>query len=233
MYEAFARLSPSNRLQSGLKPGMIPPMRAFLDEKPIAIPGGTGSVAAAIAAARAAAAASGRVIVDVQVDGERLDEEAIDAPSTLPAGDIELKCVSADPRQLVAESFADVSRALDGARPVQREAAEALQTGKLDAAFEALAGVLEVWEAVHRVTDQGPALLGLTLASLAHNDRVQNELNDLTATLQQVKEAVAAHDWSTLADLLSHELDTAANRWARLLLTFAERAKTATPGEGV
>ncbi|MDP1661580.1 MAG: hypothetical protein Q8L55_06650 [Phycisphaerales bacterium] len=203
-------------------------MRAFLDGRSIDVP--DGSVATAIATARAAAGASGRIVVDILVDGERLDDEALDAPSTLPAGDIELKCISADPRQLVAESFTDVANALANARPVQREAAEALQTGKLDAAFESLTGVLEVWDAVHRVTDQGPALLGVPLAALAagssgERQGVQAELALLSDTLQQVKDAVATQDWSTLADLLSHELDGAADRWSKLLLALAQRAK--------
>ena len=209
-------------------------MRAFLDEKSLELssaPGG-GSVAAAIAAARAAAAARGRIVIDVLVNGERLDEEALETPSILPAGDIELKCVSADPGQLVAESFADVSRAIDDARPVQREAADALQTGKLDAAFDRLAGVLEVWDAVHRVTDQGPALLGIPLAKLAATQRVEQELADLSATLQQVKDAVTGQDWSTLADLLTHELDASADRWSRLLLALAQRAKENSGGGG-
>lgn len=207
-------------------------MRAFLDDTSISIPGGPGgSVAGAIAAARAAANANGRVIVDVLVDGERLDEEALESPSTLPAGDIELKCVSANPRQLVAESFADVARAVNDARPVQREAAEALQTGKLDAAFENIAAVLEVWDAVHRVTEQGPALLGVPLSSFgAASDTaggsrsVESELAALSATLNQVKDAVGTQDWSTLADLFTHELDESAQRWSRLLLTFAKHA---------
>lgn len=209
---------------------MIPPMRAFLDEQSIDVP--DGSIATAIATARAAAGANGRIVVDVLVDGERLDDEALDSPSALPAGDIELKCISADPGQLVAESFRDVANALINARAVQREAAEALQTGKLDAAFEGLTGVLEVWEAVHRVTDQGPALIGVPLATLAPQPDssskgrdVHAELTSLSSTLQQVKDAVAAQDWSTLADLLSHELDSAADRWSRLLLALAERAE--------
>ncbi|HZW05777.1 MAG TPA: hypothetical protein VFF65_01535 [Phycisphaerales bacterium] len=209
-------------------------MRAFLDEQSLTIPtapaGGpaTGSVAAAISAAKAAAAAKGRVIVDILVDGQRLDDEALDAPSTLPAGDIELKCISADPRQLVADSFSDVARAVDELRPVQREAAEALQTGKLDSAFEGLTAALQVWDAVHRVTEQGPALLGANLTSLAAETEggraVLEELASLSATLQQVKDAVSTQDWSTLSDLLSHELDEAAGRWSRLLDALAKGA---------
>src|SRR4051812_24793474 len=55
------------------------PMRAFLDDRSIEVPedGGaaSGSVAAAISAARAQAQARGRVIIDVLIDGERIDEE--------------------------------------------------------------------------------------------------------------------------------------------------------------
>ncbi|MBY0307177.1 MAG: hypothetical protein K2Q09_00400, partial [Phycisphaerales bacterium] len=78
-------------------------MRAYLDDT--ALDTSCHSIAEAIGAARTAARSRGRVVVDVLVDGERLDEEALDAPSTAPAGDIELKCLSADPRKLVAESF--------------------------------------------------------------------------------------------------------------------------------
>ena len=207
-------------------------MRVFLDGQTISIPNGEGgSVATAIAVARAVAGAQGRVIIDVRVDGERLDDEALESPSDKPAGDIEFKCISADPRQLVAESFADVSRALEGARPVQREAAESLQTGQLDAAFEQLAGALEVWDAVHRVTEQGPALLGVPLSSLdtEGSKGVERDLAALSATLQQVKDAVGGQDWSTLADLLTHELDSAADQWSRRLNTFGKRTH---PGAG-
>lgn len=214
-------------------------MRVFLDEQAIEIQRAGGSdgqtpdsVAAAIAAARAAAQANGRVIIDVRVNGERLDDDALDSPSDSPAGDIEFKCFSADPRQLVAESFVDVSLALEGARPAQREAADSLQTGNLEAAFEQLAGALEVWDAVHRVTEQGPALLGVTLASLhPSGGSIEKDLATLSATLQQVRDAVGTQDWSTLADLLGHDLDDAACRWARLLAEFGDRA-SAQPGRG-
>jgi len=204
-------------------------MRVFLDDQRIDIPGPAqaGSVAAAISAARSTANASGRVIVDILVDGERLDEEALESPSTKPAGDIELKCFSADPRQLVAESFADVSRALTDARTVQKEAAAALQTGRLDAAFDGLSSVLEVWDAVHRVTEQGPALLGVPLSAIAGDSSIQKDLSDLSATLTQLRSVVANQDWPTLADLLECELDDAAQRWSELLSAFAQRAGVA------
>jgi hypothetical protein len=199
-------------------------MRVFLDDHALSSPG--DSIAAAIAAARTEAGRKGRVVVDVLVDGERLDEDALDAPSTRPAGDIELKCLSADPRRLVAESFTGVAAALNDARAAQREAADALQTGKLDAAFEQLQAALEVWDAVHRVTEQGPALLGVTLTSLDPTaGKVERDLTELTATLQQVKDAVGAQDWSTLADLLSHELDGASQRWSDLLTGLGARAE--------
>jgi hypothetical protein len=203
-------------------------MRVFLDDHALTNPG--DSIATAIVAARTEAGRQGRVVIDVLVDGERLDDEALDAPSNRPIGDIELKCFSADPRRLVAESFTSVADALNEARAAQREAADALQTGKLDAAFEQLQAALEVWEAVHRVTEQGPALLGVTLSSLdPSSGAVERDLAGLTATLQQVKDAVGVQDWSTLSDLLSHELDTAAVQWSSLLNGLGTSAQRVPP----
>lgn len=200
-------------------------MRAYLDDT--ALDTSCHSIAEAIGAARTAARSRGRVVVDVLVDGERLDEEALDAPSTAPAGDIELKCLSADPRKLVAESFHGVASALEDARVAQQQAAASFQTGAMEPAFDNLQAALEVWDAVHRVTDQGPALLGVTLAMLdPHRNKVQGDLTVLSGTLQQVKDAVSAQDWSTLADLLTHELDDAARRWGALLTGLGVRAET-------
>lgn len=208
-------------------------MRAFLDDKAFTVPG-QGSIAEAIAAARVTAQSSGRVIVDVLIDGERLDEEALESPSDKPAGDIEFKCISADPRRLVAESFRDVAGVLTQARTTQREAAGSLQTGKLETAFDQLAQALEVWDAVHRVTEQGPALLGVNLSSLAGSGvSIDDQLARLSASLQQLKDSVAAQDWSTLSDLLEHELDEAAALWADLLTGFAARADSTIDGGGV
>ncbi|MFT3686214.1 MAG: hypothetical protein QM783_15040 [Phycisphaerales bacterium] len=161
------------------------------------------------------------------IDGERLDDEALSAPSVRSAGAVELRCVSADPRMLVAESFAGVADALVNARQSQKLAAESLQTGKLDEAFNELQAALEVWDAVHRVTDHGPALLGVTLAHLGTTGQsLDADLGRLSRTLAQVKEAVGGQDWSTLADLLSHELDDAAERWGGLLSNLGTAARS-------
>lgn len=202
-------------------------MKAFLDERSLSVTPPT--LAAAFEIARAAAQAEGRVIVDVLINGQRASEDVIDHPSDKPAGDIEFKCITADPCALVSQSLREVASTLDSARSAQEEAAGALQQGRMDEAFALIADIMDVWDSLRRVVDQGPALIGETIHDYplinAAGQPIDShaQIEQLSTTLQDIKGAVGLQDWSTLADLLSNELDSAADQWVTLLNQMARQ----------
>jgi hypothetical protein len=204
-------------------------MKTYLDQREI---GPQPTLAAALETARRQAADLGRVVVEVKLDGVDLTDEQIDQPGTVAGERIE--CISADPRALVAMSFEQAAEALDEARAIQQDAAGALQAGQTDQAFGLLAEAVGVWEAVRKVLDQAPVLLGVSPQSLCPaGTSFQQTTAELSASLSALKATLAMQDWATLADLLNAELDQQAEVWTGLLGQMGQAARVlASPGVG-
>lgn len=216
-------------------------MKAFLDERELgpsqrdAGQGGAGQehaaalggvVGRALAAARELAQASGRVIIEVKLDGRQLSDtelEAVEAGAG-PSGE-RLQFVSANPRELVATSFVQAADALEEARDLQTDAGGALQAGDVGAALGLITEVIGVWEAVRAVLERGPGLLGVPLEGLVPSGvNVQARTAELSASLQSVKTSLESQDWSSLADVLAVELDEQNRVWTGLLRQMGQAA---------
>jgi len=197
-------------------------MQVFLDNDPLETDAAT--LAQALQAAVEAARQRGRVIVEVEADGEPVADEDLDNPSQDPAFCDELRFVSAEPRSLVRVTTLDAADALEQTRSRCAQASEMLQTGQIAEALRDLAECLAAWETARRVVQEGCALLGLPLESEEGlGPGAQEQVAALTETLEAVKAAVASQDWATLADLLAYDLDEQADAWRRAMQAMGER----------
>lgn len=196
-------------------------MRVYLDndQVPIAVP----SLAAALAAVRESAERSGRVVVEVLRDGEPVPQHLLEQPTDAEEPGVEVRCASADPRRLVADSMRQAASELDASRSAHADAAAAIQTGRLDAAMPLLQSMMGLWSQAHRVVVDGAALAGLDLNTQVHGAPVAQSVRDLTALLGELKRALSAQDWSGVADTVGEDLPEQADRWAGLLHTLADR----------
>ncbi len=205
-------------------------MRVYVDEQvvPVARP----TLAAALAAGRDAASVRQRVIVEAKLDGVAIADADLHEPPETALEDADVRFVTAEPRALVRTSLLDTREALEEAVKIQAFAAEALQAGKLAEGLELIGSALAVWDAVRRVSEQGPALLNVEFDRVVVAGRpLADRAIELAGCLEQVKSALSAQDWSLLADLLEGELSDAARAWRAVLADLAEQTAAGRLGQ--
>ncbi|MCC6320475.1 MAG: hypothetical protein IT438_03445 [Phycisphaerales bacterium] len=196
-------------------------MRVYLDNEPVSI--ATPTLAAALAAVRESAEKNGRVVVEVLRDGQPVPQHLLEQPTDAEEPESEVRCATADPRSLVAESMRHAAGELAASRPVHTRAAEAIQTGRLEAAMPLLSETMTIWSQVYRVVVDGAALTGIGLGSEVGGRPLSQSVQDLAGRLAELKRALTAQDWSGLADSIGYDLPEQASHWELLLHTLSDR----------
>lgn len=196
-------------------------MPILIDNQPLTVP--HPSLAGAIDAARRSAEARGRIVIDVLLDGRRLDGESLQTPSSEPLGQVELSFITTEPRAFVRVALLDAAEELERATSSQQSAAADLRKGDLTSAFGHLSDAVAVWDLVRKAVQDAPALLGRAAGTMSvtvdgRTTTVAEHYEGLSANLAELKNALSIQDWSSLADVLAHELDEQAAQW-RLILT--------------
>ncbi|MEL6330025.1 MAG: hypothetical protein AAFR38_10200 [Planctomycetota bacterium] len=200
-------------------------MITLLDGQPIS-PAPDG-LAAALDAARVRAESAGRIIIDVRSDGEPIDGRLLSEPPADNAGIGELAMVSADKVAFLTTTIHDAGDALDAAVQKQREAAEFVQQGELEAAGEPLSEALATWQAVRDVVVHASALAGVTPEEIEVPTeqgavQAQDIIAELVGALEEIKRALTQQDWSALSDAIGYDLEDVAERWRAMLKQLAE-----------
>lgn len=184
------------------------------------------SLAAAIEAAALRAREQGRIVVEVRVDGQPVEANAIDHASDEPLGDKHVEMISTDPASLVRVTLFDAADAMDGSQDEHAACAEMIHRGEITQAMGALAQLLATWQAVREAIIQGGAAMGQNLAAYAGEGKLNERTEALSKQLDALKRAVADDDLPALADLLEEDLRTEAGLWADTLRHIAEAMKT-------
>ncbi len=204
-----------------------PAMRAYLDDEPIALDGGT--LSAAVVAGKRAAEAKGRMIVEVWADGAPAPPADLDDPPENDPYADEVRFVSADPGGLVAYALEEAADNLTGVRPSQVNAAACLARGETSEAMGDVADALRAWESVRRAVQDGCAALGVAPAELLERDNAEQEcavaIEGLLDALREVQRAVNEQDVASLADVLEYDLEELAEAWGGLLAEMAAGAR--------
>lgn len=207
-------------------------MQVMLDGVQIAVRPET--LAAALDAGRREAESRRRVVVEARIDGRAMSEDEIAAPAGHLASECLIEFISAEPSSLVRVTLLELVPLLQTASEDQRLAAEHMQAGTLQPAYEHLGAALEVWNAVNRAVGDGLALLGLEISQVRVATPLRGEvaLTDCTTALAdrlgEIKRAMGAGDLSGLADALMYDMKDQASEWQAVLAALAEQSR-ATP----
>lgn len=200
-------------------------MRVTLDDRPLP---DQPTLAAALKLATEHAQKAGRIVVEAYLDGAAVPDSVLASPLLAPGGS-DLRLVSVNPKTLVRVTLADAADALDAAAEDQRHSAELIQSGKLDESLRPLSTAIQTWQAVRDAVEKGAQVLELPLDTIAAPGADAATLPaliaDLTARLEEVRRALAAQDWSGLADVLAYDLADQAERWKALLSSLAATIK--------
>lgn len=196
-------------------------MRMYMDDE--ALEASESTLSAGLKAAVEAARAQGRVIIEVEADGEPLADEDLEAPSEDPAFCDELRFRSAEPRSLVRVTLLEAADALEQSRQACAKAADMLQTGQTAEALRHLGESLGTWESARRVVQEGCALLEIDIEGAEGlGPKAQAMIEALSSSLEEIKRALASEDWADLSDLLAFELDEQAQAWRDAMIRIAD-----------
>ncbi|MEO1009142.1 MAG: hypothetical protein AAFX79_11290 [Planctomycetota bacterium] len=198
-------------------------MRATLDGQELQTDG--GSLAAAIRAGAEAARARSRIVIEVQVDGARIGEAALEEPGEGPLDGEHVEMTSADPVALVRVTLFDAADALQDADAHHAASAEQIHRGDLSAAMGSITELLATWQAVRDAVTHGSAAVGGTLDRYATDADLGGRIDALAGLLAELRAALGANDLTRAADVVEYDLREEGERWRGMLRTIAGAMK--------
>ncbi len=195
-------------------------MPVYLDQQPVDLTAPT--LGQLLAAAREHLAGdSGRVVVEVVVDGQPIPEAELDQRLTDPLDQQEVRFATADPKALAVETLQQVQTRLLEGEQLQQEAADLLQRDQTQPALQKVGQSIEAWLQVQQAVLQSTVLLGIDLDQLDIDGQPAHALTThAVEQLQDIKTFIQANDTVALADALQYEWPETTEKWNRLIDTL-------------
>lgn len=195
----------------------ISEMRVFLDDQPCEVAGDT--VVAAVAEAAELARATGRMIVEVIVDGQIWTSQQFDSPDHSECTASEVRLLSALPAELVRQTLVDAAGALNEAAALQQQAAELLQQDHVPQAMQRLQRAMAIWGSVQQALTMGASVASIDLNKTAPG--MECSINQMIASLndqlRMMRDELQRQDTVALADTLLYDFPPVIRRWQDLL----------------
>lgn len=205
-------------------------MQILIDDLPCDMAANT--VGEAIEGAADLARDRGRLIVDVTVDGARWTEADLASTRRHAQTAQVVRFSSAEPVELVRDTFEGAVDALAEADELQREAAELLQSDKGAVAMDKLGEAISIWLCVQEAIVSGTQLVGLDLETVTIGGKPLPEaIRRLTDRLNAVRRGLKEGNEIELADTLLYEFPPIVEEWSRLLTELQERIAPPDPSE--
>ncbi len=164
-----------------------------------------------------------RLIVSVAIDGERLDEVALQEQLERPVDEgCQCDLESGNPGELVRDALCGLAQEFQSAGERQADLPERLSSGDVSSAVRDIGQFVQLWQTCHRALGQCSGLLGVDLTEWEHNGRpVRVWLEDLVSKLTELREALEAQDVVLLSDLVRYELLPLCDTWSGVLKDLA------------
>lgn len=183
-----------------------------------------------LAAVRDELAPSGRVVVEVRVDGQPITgPELDDDQPTQTTSDI--RVYSAKPSDLVVGILEDVRTQLAASQQMQQQAADFLQQDDPAKAMGLVKESINAWLQAQQAVGQSAQLLQLDLQEIkVEGQPVIERMTELIASLTELKDIVVANDFVTLADALQYEWPEITDRWDAAIGAIVKHIEDADAG---
>ena len=166
---------------------------------------------------------SGRIVVDVELDGQRLDMEALATQGQSPNDQSQVRLIMSDPRAVVSCALEDAGDNLYKAKQIQTEVAELLQQDQQAETIQRVTSVVQVWQETYQAVTQSVALLAIDLHTLAVEILpVADLIQALLDRLKVLQDLLMARDIVGLADTLLYEWPQIIDQSEQLISTIVE-----------
>lgn len=198
-------------------------MRILLDDQETGLQAKT--VREALEAAAAEAGRTGRMIIEVAVDGMTWAEEDIVSAEHSGREAGEIRCATAHPAELLRDTLAHAAEAVLNAEEIQRSSAKLMQGDRAREGFNKLLEALAVWGSVQTAVTRGLELGVLTREEIrSRGIDLDGALAGLDAQLRTLRDAMVAQDTTSVADCLLYEFPRTSKSFATVLVALAEEA---------
>ena len=198
-------------------------MRILLDDCETSLRADT--VAGALTAASELVTGSGRLIVEVFVDGVAWTEEDLSTGdhTTRPAG--EVRMTTAHPAELLRDTFAHAAEAVLNAEEIQRAAAKLMQANQVRSGFDRLLEALAIWGSVQTAVSRGLELGVVSRDEIrAKGIDLDGALTALDRQLRTLRDSMVAQDATAVSDCLLYEFPSTSKVFASTLAALANEA---------
>jgi hypothetical protein len=199
-----------------------------IDDKPSTL--SANSMRELLSAVTNELAPSGRVVVEVKVDGTSITGPELD--NDQPTADTsDIRVYSARPSDLVVGILEEVRTQLAASQQMQQQAADLLQQDDPAKAMELVKESINGWLQAQQAVGQSAQLLQLDLEAIKVEDQsVMARMSELIASLTELKDIVVANDFVGLADALQYEWPEITDRWDAALGAIIKHIEDANAG---
>ncbi len=206
-------------------------MQIYLDDFQTSLK--ADSVGNALRAARTVVEKSGRMIVEVTVDGVSWGDEDLSNSEFVARSASEVRMLTAHPAELFRDTLLHAAEAVLNAEELQRSAATLMQSARGREGLDALLQALAVWGSVQSAVAQGLELGILSREEIrTRGIDLDGAIAALDAQLRGLRQAMIAQDSTSLSDCLLYEFPVTSKRFAAMLASLAkELARMATHTE--
>lgn len=198
-------------------------MRILLDDRETDLRADT--VGVALQEAATLVEKSGRLIVEVEVDGIAWCEEDLASPShaTRRAGEIRL--MTAHPAELLRDTLAHATEAVLNADEIQRGAARLMQSNREGEGMQRLLEALAIWGSAQTALSRGLELGVVTRDEIkSAGIDLDGAIGALDAQLRGLRDAMKSQDATAVSDCLLYEFPATTKRFAGVLAAAASEA---------
>ena len=195
-------------------------MRILLDDRETTLRADT--VGVALQEAATLAGQTGRMIVEIEVDGIAWCEEDLAWPEHTARGATEVRLSTAHPAELLRDTFAHATEAVLNAEEIQRAAAKLMQSNREGEGLQKLLEALAVWGSVQTAVSRGLELGVLTRDDVrAAGIDLDGAVAVLDAQLRALRTAMQSQDTTAVSDCLMYEFPATTKRFAETLAAMA------------
>lgn len=192
-------------------------MPITLDQNPVDL-GPMPTLGNALDALTKHLAGSGKIIINVAVDGQPLDGQALTAGSLMDINDRHVAVATADRDAMARQMIGKLAALVDYLATQHRAIATLIEQAQTPKALNQLTSTLSAWQQIHASFSSLTQMLQIDLDRFQINEiPARDLLLEFQGQLKEIQTALENRDMVLLADVLQYELDRAIEIWQTLL----------------